>query len=522
MKIFFPKKYATNTILKYLNKYFGITIPNISNTNPNNNLGEKKDTINYEEFNYIYFDKFEENKTFLEKKSLNTKLLTNRIKINSRLNNYKKNSLQRSSSSFYYSNLFKKKFDTLNTPFDNEPLNKIKRIIFSSKYNLYNFFEKATLECDNNNLLVNKYQFRNIIKSLNIGLTNIEIDQIIIKCGKMSYDGKINLREFIKFLKSQNPLLEEGKNNINNMIGEIKSLIYKYYSNPIICFQNNDIDHTGKIDFEKFKNIIFDMYIRNKQQPPNFILIKNAYDTLDLRKDGIIDIKEWCIAFASYNGKLDADSEQIPNGPEFINNNKNYNAFKNNSIHNRIILREWETSGDIMNIYLTIYKNRKLIKDKIYQSDFIFSSDGNNYVQADNLLNIIRDLFPNTKLSQTQWKMIVSIAQNENNNNLIDIEKFFRLMEITSKNLTSQPKTRIKNNLSRSTGENPGLFTNKKLQGIERGYQRGRKFSSMTNIHNQRINMVNLVNFGNVVLPKELNRKKRMDKTIYSKPIKEK
>ena len=27
----FPKKYATNTILKYLNKYFGITIPNINN-----------------------------------------------------------------------------------------------------------------------------------------------------------------------------------------------------------------------------------------------------------------------------------------------------------------------------------------------------------------------------------------------------------------------------------------------------------------------------------------------------------
>ena len=516
----FPKKYATNTILKYLNKYFGITIPNINNTNPNN-VSDKKDTINFEEFNYIYFDKFDENKTFLEKKSLNTKLLTNRMIISNKLKNNKKHSIQRSSSSFYYSNLFKKNFDSLNTPFDNDPLYKIKRIIFSTKYNLSKFFEKATLECGNNNLIVNKYQFRNIIKSLNIGLTNIEIDQIIIKCGKMTYDGKINLRDFIKFLKSQNPLLEEGKNNISNMIGEIKSLIYKYYSNPIICFQNNDIDHTGKIDFEKFKNIIFDMYIRNKQQPPNFILIKNAYDTLDLRKDGIIDIKEWCIAFASYNGKLDADSEQIPNGPEF-SNIRNYNSFKNNKIHNRIVLREWETSGDIMNIYLIIYKNRKLIKDKIYQSDFIFCSGENNYVQADNLLNIIKDLFPNTKLSQTQWKMIVSIAQNENNNNLIDIEKFFRLMEITSKNLTSQPKMKLKNNLSRSIGENSGLFIDKKMQTLEQGNQRRRKFSSMTNIHKQRVNMVNLVNFGNVVLPKDLNRKKKLDETIYSKPIKDK
>ena len=199
--------------------------------------------------------------------------------------------------------------------------------------------------------------------------------------------------------------MEEGKNNISNIIGDIKSLIYKYYSNPIICFQNNDIEHTGKIDFEKFKNIIIDMYVRNKQQAPNFILIKNAYDTLDLRKDGIIDIKEWCIAFASYNGKLDADSEKVPNGPEFFIK-KN---LKNNNIHNRIILREWETSGDIMNIYLIIYKNRKLIKDRIFKSNYIFNSGMENYIQADNLLNIIRDLFPNTKLSQTQWKMIVSI-----------------------------------------------------------------------------------------------------------------
>ena len=45
--------------------------------------------------------------------------------------------------------------------------------------------------------------------------------------------------------------------------------------------------------------------------------------------------------------------------------------------------------------------------------------------------------------------MIVSIAQNENNNNLIDIEKFFRLMEITSRNLTSHPKIKTKNKVSR-------------------------------------------------------------------------
>ena len=501
---FFPKKYATNTILKYLNIYFNITVPNKENPS-----GTKKDKINYDEFNYIFFDKFDENKSFLEKKSFNTKLLTNRISILNKIKN-KKGNLQRSSSSFFYSNLFKKKFSNLYTPFDDDPLNKIKRIIFSSKHNLSKFFETATLECDNNNLLVNKYQFKNIIKSLNIGLTISEIDQILSKCGRIGYDGKINLREFIKFLRGQNSLLEEGKNNISNMIGEIKSLIYKYYSNPIICFQNNDVDHTGKIDFEKFKNIIFDMYGRNKQQVPNFILMKNAYDALDLRKDGIIDLKEWCIAFASYNGKLDVDSEKISNGPEFFNHK--FNSFQSSKIRskierNRINLREWETSGDIMDIYLFIYKNRKLIKDKIYQSNYIFNSGGENFVQADNLLNIIRDLLPNYNLSQTQWKMVINIAQNENNNNLIEIEKFFRLMEITSKNLTSHPKIRSKNKLSKSIGDYSGLLKEKKMQTFDQNYPPKRKFNSIIKTHKQKINTINLVNFGNIILPNEINKK---------------
>ena len=498
---FFPKKYATNTILKYLNKYFNITIPEY-----NDNLEDKKDIITFEEFNYIYFEKFEKNRIFLDKKGLNTKLITNRIKIIDNLKNPKKKITQRSSSTFYYSNLFKKNIKNLSTPFDEDPLNKIKRIIFSSKYNLNKFFETATLECDNNNLLVNRHQFKNIIRALNIGLTNLEIDYIISKCGKMAYDGKISLREFIKFLREQNSLLDEGKKNISNIIGEIKSLIYKFYGNPIICFQNNDNDHIGKIDFEKFKNIIFDMYQRNNQDLPTFILIKNAYDTLDLRKDGIIDIKEWCISFASYNGKLDINSEKVPNGPEFFNNQ--FQSIKDNNIknkiHNRINLREWETSSDITDLYLLIYKNRKLIKEKIFQSNCILNGNGDSLVQADNLLNIIRDLLPNNKLSQTQWKMIVSIAQNESNNNLIDIDKFFRLMEITSKHLMSHPKIRI----SKSVGDFSGLVNDKNKKNIEVNHLKMRKFNNANNINKLKVNSVNLVNFGNVILPNELKTKK--------------
>ena len=536
---FFPKKYSTDTILKYLNKYFKITIPSEKSS-----LTEKKENINFDEFNYVYFDKIEENIKFISTKNNPIKLVTNRFSFS---NEIRQNLLKRSSSFVFSqhlnkSNQIKKKLmnlnslnyvDNLSTPFDFDPLNKIKRLIISSKYNLTKFFENMALKADNN-FLLNKFQFRTMIKDFKIGLTNKEIDFIISKCGKASYDGKINFRDFIKFLKGQNNILKEGNKNIAKFIGEIKSLIYKYYSNPIICFQNNDEDHSCKMDFEKFKNIIFDMYTRDNHAIPNFILIKNAYDTLDLRKDGLIDIKEWCIAFASYNSKLDIDEDKIPNGQEFFNNNKINNNAKtinidnNNSFeHNRIILREWETSGDVVDIYVFIHKNRKMIKNKIYESDYTVTSGNENFIHSENLIHILKDFLPNQKLSQIQWKMIVNIAQNENYNNLIDIQKFFRIVEITGKNLLSQPKVlNTKNNDSNKIRRNKQLIRDISMNSliskdntINNSISRLRKFSCKTNLYQPKVNMVNMINFQNVVLPGENKKIKKMAKKYYNKSV---
>ena len=527
MENFFPKKYEKNAILKYLNKYFKITIPEKKCS-----LTERKDRINYDEFNYLYFDKFEENNKFLLNKNNSTKLLGNRYSFSTK---FRKNFLKHSSSMLnivhFSNNNFPKKrkvnYNNLYTPFDFDPLNKIKRIVTSSKYNLSNFFENVALKADNNSFL-NKFQFRSMIKDFKIGLTNKEIDYIISKCGASTYDGKINFRDFMKFLKGQNNILKEGNNNISKFIGEIKSKIYKYYSNPIICFQNNDVERSGKIDFEKFKNIVFDMYTRDKKGLPNFVLIKNAYDALDLRKDGLIDIKEWCVAFANYNGNLDFDGDKIIIGQEFFNNNNNKNTKShslnhNNSFeHNRLILREWETSGDVVDIYLFIHKNRKLIKEKIFNGDFAVNSGNENYIHADNLIKILQDLLPNQKLSQVQWKMIVNIAQNDNYNNLVDIGKFFKIVEITAKNLNSQPKIMNKNtnnNFIKINSDSSSLGKERHFRYLANTSINGlKKFRSKNHLFKPKVNSVNMINFKNVVLPGE-DKMKQKKKKFYNKSI---
>ena len=103
-KIFFPNKYANNTILKYLNKYFKISL---TSGNDKTDLANKKDIINYSEFNYIYFDKVEKDDTFINKRGNDTKLMTNRNDIGKQVSKLSK---KKSEDNFYYSTLFKKKF----------------------------------------------------------------------------------------------------------------------------------------------------------------------------------------------------------------------------------------------------------------------------------------------------------------------------------------------------------------------------------------------------------------------------
>lgn len=58
------------------------------------------------------------------------------------------------------------------------------------------------------------------------------------------------------------------------------------------------------MDFNKFKLIITDLFERESKSAPNFGLIKNAYEYLDLRKDGFLDMNEWLKAFSMTEVKI--------------------------------------------------------------------------------------------------------------------------------------------------------------------------------------------------------------------------
>ena len=118
--------------------------------------------------------------------------------------------------------------------------------------------------------------------------------------------------------------------------------------------------------------------------------------------------------------------------------------------------------------------------------------------------------------------MIVNIAQNDNYNNLVDIGKFFKIVEITAKNLNSQPKIMNKNtnnNFIKINSDSSSLGKERHFRYLANTSINGlKKFRSKNHLFKPKVNSVNMINFKNVVLPGE-DKMKQKKKKFYNKSI---
>ena len=376
----FPNKYKYETLDLYFKKLYGTN-------NSNRNI------IKFSEFNYIYYSDFKFDNYFAKTLKNDSKILTTREKPQMPLVTF-------------LSPFEVKEHEKFETPYDLDPLLKVKKLVLSSKMDFKKEFLNVIKE--SNNGMANQFEFRNIIKKLDLGLTNIEIEDIIHKSG-MSSDGKINLVDFYNYIIDENRNLVFTKKHVLEQLKEIKQLIYKYYSNPRLAFELNDVNIKGTIDFDRFKKIIYDLYKREIKSSPPYSVLKYVYDYIDIRKDGLIDLNEWNQIFSRAEGKLDLPSNIVL--PKQLN-----------------LLRKWETSNDLNEIYKLISKNRKIIRDKVK----IFAIDPiTMLIKESDMIYVLKEVLGRIKLSQTQWKMIVSIGDKDKSK-IIDFNTFINVVDSTA------------------------------------------------------------------------------------------
>jgi Ca2+-binding EF-hand superfamily protein len=172
-------KYKTNTILRYINKYFS-----------------DPDCVSFSEFNKVYYGLEQPEEYFASASHKINRIYNSRSKeIEKPFFNKNNNRADRAFSARHATSMLNK----LSTPFDEDPLEKIKRLINSSKLDFSQYFKLYEMV---NGETINQMEFRNMLKHLNIGLTSLEIDYILSRLIKTG-NGKVYFKEFFKYINNQ-------------------------------------------------------------------------------------------------------------------------------------------------------------------------------------------------------------------------------------------------------------------------------------------------------------------------------
>ena len=62
---------------------------------------------------------------------------------------------------------------------------------------------------------------------------------------------------------------------------------------PKDAFYKFNNDNTGRMTFDQFNKFIIKLSQLSSQKVPSFAIIKDLFDFVDVRRDGIIDLNEW-------------------------------------------------------------------------------------------------------------------------------------------------------------------------------------------------------------------------------------
>ena len=107
-----------------------------------------------------------------------------------------------------------------------------------------------------------------------------------------------------------------------------------------IIFVQFDLEKDGRITFADFSKLVTKAHELAGEKAPTYPVIKDLFDTIDIRKDGMLDLHEWQQTF----GRVEQADSKI-------------------SFHTTA-LSMWENSREYGQICKLMSKNRKLLIEK--------------------------------------------------------------------------------------------------------------------------------------------------------------
>jgi Ca2+-binding EF-hand superfamily protein len=251
---------------------------------------------------------------------------------------------------------------------EDDPFRRLHNLLKSSPKPLEEIFRE--MDADSSGKL-SAIEFRNALRSLNLGLTARDIDQLIFRVDTNA-DGQIDWIEFShKFQPSESE--SRIKSVTQQRLNKLRNNMFSYMLSPRDAFRQFDSARSGRLEFAAFNTLVRKLYELSGEAAPAFSVIKDLFDVVDSRKDGYLDIKEWLSVF----------KQQGTEG------------------------QSWEDTRAFQDVARTIGKNRKMLLLTFEAT----SRDGKvSYQSAKDVLStVLRD----AALTEEQWRQIVRPAERE-------------------------------------------------------------------------------------------------------------
>ncbi|KAL4476370.1 hypothetical protein ABPG74_010103 [Tetrahymena malaccensis] len=173
---------------------------------------------------------------------------------------------------------------------------RMKNLLFLSNKNVLQEFQKV----DTSGLgYVSIIEFKNILQNLNLGLTGSDIN-LIIQFIDPTSSKVCNYKSFLKSIKIDSNTESILKRSSNRIVS-LRKALYEYMITPKDAFRQADSSKKGYMNFQDFSKFMDQIQTLSKSEEHlGFQILRDMFDFIDVKGDGIIDLQEWQSAFMKY------------------------------------------------------------------------------------------------------------------------------------------------------------------------------------------------------------------------------
>lgn len=250
---------------------------------------------------------------------------------------------------------------------EDDPFRRLNSLLKTSSKPL----EQAFRDFDTvNSGKISELDFKSALRSLNLGLSSVEIDQLVLR-SDCSRDNRI---DWVAFTRKFHPTDIEShiKSLTSQRILKLRQDMWRYMGGPREAFRRFEKERSGKVEFSAFTTLIRELYAASGETTPAFSVLKDLFACVDSRKDGYLDIKEWLTVF-----KQEIDENT------------------------------WEFSRSFDEIAKIIAKNSKML-----QLTFEAMSKGGS-VTRQNAKDVLSTVLKEANLTEEQWNQVLKPGEKD-------------------------------------------------------------------------------------------------------------